>query len=55
METGKKFTANPFRKAETFFHDYLTDIIKEAVDNSIEAYCVQIHTGWIKIDTIKDY
>jgi L-glutamine-phosphate cytidylyltransferase len=54
-ESRKKYQGGPFQKAVTFSQAYLTDIIQELVDNSVEVSCVKICNGWKEIDTVEDY
>lgn len=51
----KKFEGKPFQRAKTFQKAYLTDLIQELVDHSINVVCVPIRNKWKEIDTIEDF
>jgi choline kinase len=54
-ESREKYQEGPFQKAVTFSQAYMTDMIQEMVDCSVEVKCVKIRNGWKEIDTMEDF
>ena len=55
QESRRKYLGKAFQKAVTFSQAYLTDMIQEMVDRSVNVCCVKINNGWKEIDTMEDF
>lgn len=53
-EVKEKFGDGQFQQAKTFKKAYLTDLLQELIDRNHQVNSVDIHGGWIEIDTIED-
>jgi L-glutamine-phosphate cytidylyltransferase len=54
-KSKRTYRYTPFQKAPEFEKAYLTDIIKEMVDQGFEVRISKIKNRWVEFDTVQDY
>lgn len=51
----RKYSGEPWQRAEVFEHAYMTDILQAIIDSGFTVYGVPISHGWLEFDTVDDY